>query len=322
MSLELPEPQVAALQEVAARMLDSRKPGTELRVLARDLLNAFVVTATYAGLDQLLAELPADLNESDNAALIARIEAADIDGRGPRNLRPKQLVDAVVATLGLTVVPAPEPQATLGSDVRDAVTKAIAGVLDVALVAETMREAIVADARKRIEDSSFNKIVKELDERGMQLQRQPKVPLDSLQSVSRALAEARIAVISRAVNEAIDRAKAALPEDAAARFEAPVTLKLTPREVAVQRAHETPLAKTPVNIAKLVVTSLAETARIAWREPEVVAHPYSASRTFEIGDVIEHPKFGRGTVLTQLGTKIEIDFPEGKKQLAHVAPKR
>lgn len=316
--MELPEPQVAALQEQANRLLGSRKAGTELRVLARDMLVALIEACTYAGLDNLLAELPADLadHEPTRDALIAKLEAADVDGRGPRNEKPRKVVEAVLAALGLTVVPAREPAATLDGALRVAAAAAIAKVLERALDAETMRDAIVADARGRVEDSSFNKIVKDLDDRGMQMTRQPKVPLESMQTVSRALAEARVAVISKAVNEAIDRAKEAIGETGA-RFEQPVTAVLTPRAIAVQRAYETPLIKTPVNLATIVLASLAETARIAWREPEVVVHPYAASKTFAVGDVVEHPKFGRGTVVTVATQRIDVEFPTGKSTLVH-----
>jgi hypothetical protein len=50
-------------------------------------------------------------------------------------------------------------------------------------------------------------------------------------------------------------------------------------------------------------------------------HPYAASRTFAVGDVIEHPKFGRGTVVSRVAQRIEVEFPDGKHTLAHVAPR-
>ena len=340
MPIELPEPQVAALQDQAARIFDSRKAGTDLRSLARDLLCALFDVCTYAGLDKVLVELAAAFPPADAAdrtgladhdvacgALVAKLEAIDVDGRGPRNAKPRQLAESVVAALEMTVVPAPEPRATLGGDVRVAVASALAGPLDVALAVPAIRESVVADARARCDEShqaAFTKIAAQLDERGMQLLKQPKVPLDAMQAVQRALSEARAAVIGRAANEAIDRAKsviAASDADAAARIDLPVSLRLTPRDVAVLRACDTHLFKTPANVAQVVLASLSELARIAWRAPEQVVHPYSATRTFAVGDVIDHPKFGRGAVVSRLAQRIDVEFADGKHTLIHVAPR-
>src|SRR5277367_6002371 len=185
MPIELPEPQVAALQDHAARLFDSRKAGADLSSLARELLQALFDVCTYAGLDNVLVELaaafpPADAadrsaladHEIACAALVARLEAIDLDGRGPRNTKPRQLAECVVAALEMSIVPAPEPRASLGGDVRVAVVSALAGVIDVALAVPTIRESVVADARARCDEShhaAFTKIAAQLDERGMQL---------------------------------------------------------------------------------------------------------------------------------------------------------
>jgi len=50
-------------------------------------------------------------------------------------------------------------------------------------------------------------------------------------------------------------------------------------------------------------------------------HPYAASRTFAVGDVIDHPKFGRGTVVSRLAQRIDVEFADGVHTLAHVAPR-
>ena len=340
MPIELPEPQLAALQDHAARLFDSRKAGTDLRTLARDLLHALFDVCTFAGLDKVLVELAAAFPPADPAdragladhdiacaALVARLEAVDLDGRGPRNAKPRQLAESVVAALELTVVPGTEPRTTLDGSVRVAVTSALAGVIDVALAVPTIRESVVADARARCDEGihgTFAKIVAQLDERGMQLLKQPKVPLDAMQAVQRALGEARAAVIGRAASEAIDRAKAVIAAsdaEAAARIDQPVSLRLTPREVAILRACDVHLFKTPVNVVQVLLASLSELSRIAWRAPEQVVHPYSATRTFAVGDVIDHPKFGRGSVVSRLAQRIDVEFADGKHTLVHVAPR-
>jgi hypothetical protein len=337
MPIELPEPQRAALQDHASRMLDSRKANADLRSLARDLLCALFDVCLYAGQDKVLVELAATFPPADSTdrtgladhdvacgAVVAKLEAIDVDGRGPRSAKPRQLVECVIAALELTIVPAPETSATLGGDVRDAVVSALAGIFDVALAVPAIRDAIIADARSRCDEIAFTKIVAQLDDRGMQLLKQPKVPLDVMQAVQRALSEARSAVIGRATNEAIDRAKAVIAaSDAgvASRIDLPVTLRLTPRDVAVVRACDPQLFKTSANVVPVVLASLSECARIAWRAREQVVHAYSATRTFAVGDVISHPKFGQGTVVSRLAQRIDVEFADGKHTLVHVAPR-
>jgi hypothetical protein len=318
-------------------MFDSRKPKTELRSLARDLLIALFDICTFAGLDKTLVELAAAFPPTDPAdrtgladhevacgALVAKLETIDVDGRGPRSAKPRQLAESVVAALVLTVVPAPEPRATLGGDVRAAVAKALAGVFDVALAVPAIRDAVIADARARCDDSAFNKITAQLDDRGMTMLKTPKVPLESMQAVQRALADARAAVIGRATSEAVDRAKAVIAAsdaDAATRIDQPVSLRLTPRDVAILRACDPHLFKTSVNVSQVVLASLGDLTRIAWRAPEQVVHPYSATRTFAVGDLISHPKFGQGAVVSRLAQRIDVEFADGKHTLVHVAPR-
>jgi hypothetical protein len=330
--IEFPQPQVAALQEHTARMFDRRKAGSDLRSLARELLLAFFDVCTYAGLDKVLVELetdPADRlaladREATCAALVAQLEAIDLDGGGPRNVKPRLLAESVISALGLTVVPAAEPRASLGQDVRIAVIASLHAAFDVALALPAIREAVIADARARCDESLhgvFAKIVAQLDDRGMHMLKQPKVPIDASQAVQRALSEARSAVVGRAANDAIDRAKAVIAaSDAAAAksIDAPITLKLTPREVAVARACDPSVFKTPANVVEVVLASLTELVRIVWRAPEQVVHPYSATRTFAVGDLIDHPKLGRGTVVSRLAQRIEVEFADGKRTLIHV----
>ena len=340
MPVEFPKSQVVALQELAARLIDSRRPGGDLARLGRDLLHGFVDVCERAGLDRVLVELeqafpPLDLSERSaladhetvSAALVAQLGTIKLDEGGPRNAKPRQLADCVVAALGLTVVTEPDRSITLGEDVRSEVAAALAGVLDVELAVPQIREAILAEARARCDErfhGSLDKIAAQLDERGLQLMKQPKVPIDALQAVQRALGEARNAVIARAAGLAIDRAHEVLGRadpDAAARIDLPITLRSTPREVAILRACDARVPKSPAKLGQSLLESLSELARITWRVPAQPVHPYAASRTFAVGDLIEHPKFGRGTVVARVAQRIEVEFPDGKHTLAHVAPR-
>ena len=56
----------------------------------------------------------------------------------------------------------------------------------------------------------FDKIVAQLDDRGLRMIKQPKVPLDASQAIQRLLSSAREAVLGHAVTGALDRAKAEL----------------------------------------------------------------------------------------------------------------
>lgn len=47
------------------------------------------------------------------------------------------------------------------------------------------------------------------------------------------------------------------------------------------------------------------------------ARPYRADATFAAGDLLDHPRFGRGTVRAAAGRAIDIEFAEGTKRLAH-----
>jgi hypothetical protein len=341
MPVAFPQRHVAALHKLAVRLIDSRKPRSELDELARNLLLGFFDACTHAGLDHILVELaaaypPVDASDRSGladhdgvrAALVARIEAIDLDGGGPRNVRPKQLSDCVLAALDLAAVDEPDRSISLGDDVRAAVAVAIAGVVDVELAAATLREAIIADARARCEDrlhSAFGRIVAQLDERGLQLAKIPKVPIDALHAVQRVLGDARDAVIARVANTAIDRAKDVLVRadaEAAGRIEVPITHRATPREVAIARVLDPRVAKTPTIVAHALLDALTELVPIAWRAAERPVQPYAATRTFAVGDVIDHPKFGRGSVVACVAQRIDVEFADGKHTLVHVPPRR
>jgi len=334
MSIEFPQRQLGALQDVAARLFESRKTGGALDQLARDLLRGFFDVCTYAGLDNVLDELKAsertalEDNETLFAAVVAQLRAIELDGGGPRNAKPRQLADCVVAGLGLTVVEEPDRNVTLGDDVRVAVAAAMADVVNTELAAPAVREAIIAEARTRCEESfhgAFDKIVAHLDDRGAHLLKQPKVPIDASQAVQRALTEARTAVIARIARAAIERAKEVVGRaDAslAARIDQPIALRSTPREVAILRACDPRVGMTPAKVMQSLLDSLTEVARITWRAAEQTVHAYGASKTFAIGDLIEHPKFGRGTVVSMLAQRIDVEFPDGMHTLVHVPPRR
>ena len=51
--------------------------------------------------------------------------------------------------------------------------------------------------------------------------------------------------------------------------------------------------------------------------PSLDARPYAASQTFAVGDLVDHPKFGRGTVVAAAAQRIEVEFDDGKHTLVH-----
>src|ERR1041384_4060850 len=135
MSIEIPRRGYVGLRETAARLFDSRRGGTDLKVLARDLLVGFHDVCTFAGLDGVLAELAgafAPLDVADRAAfaaqegvcaaLVARLRTVHLDPNsgGPRNAKPGQLADSVVSVLDLTVVETPDDPISLGAAGRRA----------------------------------------------------------------------------------------------------------------------------------------------------------------------------------------------------------
>lgn len=52
-------------------------------------------------------------------------------------------------------------------------------------------------------------------------------------------------------------------------------------------------------------------------EPRRPARRYAVSATFEVGDTIEHPKFGSGSVLRVIDGKIEVEFADDFRTLVH-----
>lgn len=341
MSIDFPGPRIAALQNHATRLYESRRPGTSLASLARDLLLALFDVCAHAGLDRVLAELaqafpPLDVSdrtalathEAVLPALLAQLETIDLDGGGPRGTKPRQLVDCIVAALGLTLVDEPDRAIMLDDAVRVDVTRALAAVVDVELAAPKLRADVIADARARCDlryHAAFDRLAAQLDERGLQLVKQPKVPIDALHATQYALFDARNAVIARVAGAALDRARDVLARadaDAGARIDQPITLRMTPREVAILRACDARVSKTPARVLQSLLDSLTDLLPIAWRAPVQPALPYAASRTFAVGDVIDHPKFGRGKVIAAVLKRIDVEFADGTHTLAHAPPSK
>lgn len=59
----------------------------------------------------------------------------------------------------------------------------------------------------------------------------------------------------------------------------------------------------------------------SWAEvegkPDESFVPFVLSSRYAKGDLIRHPKFGKGMVLTAEPTRIEVLFQDGKKKLGH-----
>lgn len=331
MPVEFPQTQVAALQHLATQLIDKRKPGTELGSLARELLRGFHDICWLAGLDAVLAGLAQEhpnLDTADRATLedhapllsglVAQLEGINLDGGGPRNAKAKQLADCLIAALGLTPAETPDRKIVLSGEVRAELVAAMTKVIETEV--GKLRDSIIEQARGNVvEDhrSSFTKMAAQLDERGLKLLKVPKVPLDAQHGIERAFADARTAVITRIVGAALEAGKGALGPEAGKRIAAPMTLKATPLEVAARRAADARVPKTTAAILGSILDSLAELAQITFRSAEKPVLPYSASKTFAVGDLIEHPKFGRGSVVTVAAQRIEVEFGETKATLVH-----
>ncbi len=319
------------------RVLESRAVGCDGETLAKDMLGGFVEVCMRAGLDGVLLQLAEvvpglDVTDSSTLADDARLRTglalrldnkAEFDAGGPRNAKPRQLAECLVGTLGLTLTDAVEPSITLPDENRGQVLAALTSVVDVELAVPLLRDTIIAKARAQCEErylSAFDKIAAQLDDRAMKMLRQPKVPLEAVQAVQQVLFDARNAVIEEAGRAAIDRAKPVLARanaDAAARIDQPITHKLTPRDVAIRRASDSRVPKVPAAVAMSLFESLTELCHLVWRPLDRPVRSYGASQTFVVGDLLEHPKFGRGSVLSADLQRIEVEFPEGKYTLVH-----
>ena len=52
-------------------------------------------------------------------------------------------------------------------------------------------------------------------------------------------------------------------------------------------------------------------------KPDESFSPFALSSRYAKGDLIAHPKFGKGLVLDAEPTRIEVLFQDGKKKLGH-----
>ena len=325
-SIAFPRRYVVSLQELATRVLEKYPVDADLDAIARDLLEGFADICLLSGLDRTLAELEAGLEEDHGLqeALVEKLAVkGNYDPRGPRNAKAGQLTQCLIDVVGLVPADTEDRTLTLPHGIRVEVAGALASVIERALGMPHIKTTIIEKARARCEERNlptFEKIVAQLDDRGMKIIKQPKVPLDASQAIQQNLFDARTEVIGDAAREALDRALQVLANahpEAAARLDASVSDSATMRDVAIRRVLDPRVEKLPAAIARSLFQSIAELGEIGWGQEEVVARPYSASQTFLVGETVEHPKFGRGTVISALGQRMEVEFPEGKFTLVH-----
>jgi hypothetical protein len=325
-SIAFPRRYVASLQDLAARVIERYAVDADLDSIARDLLEGFVDVCLLSGLDRTLAELEAGLDDDHGLQeqLVAKLGVkTNYDPRGPRNAKAGQLVECLISVVGLEPADTEDRTMTLPHGVRLEVAGALSSSIDRTLSLAQMRTAIIDKARSRIDEKNFQtfeKIVAQLDERGLKITKQPKVPLDAAQAVQQNLSEARAEVIGDAAREALDRAMAVLANtnpEAAARMDESVSDTATRRDVAIRRVLDSRVEKLPAAITRSLFDSIGELAQIAWAAEEAVVRPYSASQTFSVGETVEHPKFGIGKVVTVSVQRIEVEFSDGKKPLVH-----
>jgi hypothetical protein len=338
--IRFPRRHLPSLHALASQVLERHGGNGAPATLARDLLGGFFDVCMRAGLDGVLVQLaaafaPLDVETAsglrDDARLASGLAALVGDRSrfapgGPRNAMPAKLTDCLIAALTLELTDEVARPVTLSDELQRETAAAIASAVDGALMAETLRAAIIADARVRCDEQhrrAFDKMVEQLDARGMRLPAQPRVALHVVQAVQRALSEARSAILTRVANEAIDRAKAVLERgsgETAARIDQPITHRLTPRDLAVRRASEMQVPA-PDQVARTLLASVSDTLDLVWTAPTAAARPYGASHTFAVGELLEHPTFGRGTVTGVTVKNVEVEFPDGPRTLIHARGK-
>jgi len=54
-------------------------------------------------------------------------------------------------------------------------------------------------------------------------------------------------------------------------------------------------------------------------KPDEAFSPYALTARFDKGQLVTHPKFGKGLVTFVEGTRVEILFQEGMKKLGHAS---
>ncbi|MGE0401745.1 MAG: hypothetical protein AB7T06_33900 [Kofleriaceae bacterium] len=325
-SIAFPRRTVVSLQDLATRVLEKYPVDADLQAIARDLLEGFADICLLAGLDRTLAEIEAGLDEDHGLqqALVDKLSVkANFDPRGPRNAKAGQLTECLIAVVGLTPSDTEDRTLTLPHGLRVEVHAALATTIERVLGVPQIRAAIVEKARARCEERhlpAFEKIAARLDDRGMKLMEQPKVPLEASQAIQHHLQEARAEVIGGAARDALDRALQVLANanpEAAARMDESVSDTATVRDVAIRRVLDPRVEKLPASVVRSLMQSIGELAQLAWAQEEVAARPYAASQTFAVGETVDHPKFGRGSVVAVTGQRMDVEFPDGKFTLVH-----
>jgi hypothetical protein len=332
--LGFPRKHLTALHELASRVLERRGDGAKPDLLAYDLLDGFYDVCSRVAQDAVLDQLEHALGLSlpDGSALAeeARLrtdlagklaDRSAYDPRGPRAAKPRQLADCLLATLGLAVTDPEARPVELSDEVREAVFAAIQAVVEPALAGPRLRAAILDAARASCQGRQdvFDRVAPQLDER-LAIPRHLKLPIDVVQAVQDGLLEGRAEVLEKIAGEALDRAKdaiAAVDPDAAGRLDVPVTARLTPRQVALQRASDPQLPSLPDVLGRTLLDAITELADIVWGPAVPRPRPYRATERYAVGDHVEHPKFGRGVVQAASTQRIEVEFPDGWHTLVH-----
>jgi hypothetical protein len=325
---------VAAVHELATRVLERRGDNAKPDLLAYDLLDGFYDVCMRVALDAVIDELEQDLGltipdgsalaeeprlRADLAAKLA--DRSAYDPRGPRAAKPRQLADCLLATLGLAITDPVRRPVELTDEVREAVSAAIQAVVDPALAGPRLRAAILEAARASCDgrQEAFDRVAPKLDER-LAIPRHLKLPIDVVQAVQDSLLEARAEILEKIAGEALDRARdaiAAVDPAVAARLDAPVTARLTPRQVALQRASDPRLPLLPDVVGRTLLDAITELADVAWEPAVPKPRTYRATERYAVGDHIDHPKFGRGIVQAVATQRIEVEFPDGQHTLIH-----
>lgn len=90
------------------------------------------------------------------------------------------------------------------------------------------------------------------------------------------------------------------------------------RELVAGSAHADPAATWARVRADLVAWALGEaTTEAAPTPPAGPARRYAPRERYAVGDVVDHPKFGAGSVTRVTKDKVDVAFPDGPRTLAH-----
>jgi hypothetical protein len=338
--IRFPRRHLPPLLALASQVLERHGGGGAPATLARDLLGGFYDVCMRAGQDGVLVELakafaPLEIADGSglrehprlHSALTAMVsDRARFAPGGPRNAMPAKLTDCLIAALTLELHDEPARSVTLSDELQRETATALTEVVNAELGAGQLRAVVAADGRSRVDQQhhgAFDRMVAQLDPRSARIPAQPKVPLHVVQAVQLAVLAARTALLARVANGAIDRAKAVLERgtpETAARIDQPVSHVVTPRDLAVRRVTELQIPA-PDQVVRVLLTSLTEALELVWTAPTQIARPYGVSQTYAVGELIEHPTFGRGTVKVVTVKNVEVEFPDGPHTLVHARGK-